>query len=320
MNLKRLSSYTDPIALAVGLILFMVVPPFLPAWSLFLLTLAIAKALVVIGIVLLLRGGLVSFGHALFFAVGAYAVGFAMKRMEVREVLVLVPFGSIAGATVASLLGLVAARHRAIFFALLNLAFSMVFYGLLLKFYSVTGGSDGMNIHLPIIAGIKPALEHVRVVSYYVTLACGVVSLYVAHRLFNSPLGYTLRAIRDNEIRVDYMGANARRVIYYSYIFTGGIAGLGGALTALAVGHIAPEFSFWTQSAEFVFVAVLGGTGSVFAPIAGSIIFEFLQNYARNLFPYAWHISMGLALLLIILFLPGGLWSIAERFYPRRNR
>lgn len=320
MNLlqkKFLSQSPILLAMAGVLIIFALLPFFIPRWGIFLLTVAWAKAILVLGIVFLLWGGLVSFGHGLYFAAGAYAAGFGVRVLGIHEGLVLVALGIAAGGGLACLVGLLLARYRGIFFALLNMAFSMVLYAILLKFYRVTGGTDGISISPPTLAGFMPPPEVLRLVHYYFTLGLGVLSLYGANRFSVSPLGYTLKAIRNNEVRVEYMGASVRKAIYITYILSGILGGLSGVLTAFAIGHVVPEYSYWTQSAEFVFVAILGGTGSTFAPLAGSIVFEFVRNYAFKLSPYTWQLSLGTVLLLIILFLPGGLWSLSKPFSRR---
>src|SRR5882724_7688364 len=126
------------LALIVGL------PLLVSGWVLFLLTVAGAKALAVLGIVLLLRGKLLTFGHALYYAVGAYAAGMAVKYLGIRETLVLLALALAAGVAISALLGLLVTRYRVVYFALLNLAFSMVLYGMLLKLYAITGGTDGL--------------------------------------------------------------------------------------------------------------------------------------------------------------------------------
>lgn len=320
MSVLRWGKYSSLLLPFGGLLLFVAVPPFLAGWVLFLLTLAWAKALVVLGVFLLLRGGLVSFGHGLYYAAGAYAAGFGIKLLGVREGLALVAFAVLAGAGLAAFLGLLIARYRGIFFALLNLAFSMVLYALLLKFYWVTGGSDGVSVPPPPLAGMVPPPRSLRLVHYYFALGVGVLCLYGTHRFATSPLGYTLRAIRDNEVRVEYMGASVSRAIYITYILSGILGALGGVLAGFALGIIVPEYAYWIQSGEFVFVAILGGTGSVFASLAGSIVFEFVRNYAFKLSPYTWQMSLGLVLLLIILFLPAGLWSLVEPLTRRGTR
>lgn len=303
-----------------SLVLLAVLAPVMPGWTVFLLTLAFAKALVVLGVVLLLRGGLVSFGHGMYFAAGAYTVAFAMRLMGVREALLVTALGLAASALLASVLGLLLARYRGIFFAMLNLAFSMILYAIFLKFYWVTGGTDGMGVRQPTIAGILPPLEFLRLAYFYLTMSITVVAFYVAHRVANSPLGYLTTAMRDNEIRVAYMGASVPQTVYRTYVLSGALGGLGGSLAVLNVGHVAPDYSYWTQSGDFVFVALLGGYGNVLAPMAGSIVFEFVKNYAFKFSPYTWQLSLGAILLVIILFLPGGLWSLFETAARRWTR
>jgi branched-chain amino acid transport system permease protein len=296
----------------LGVVLLVVAPWVLSGWIVFLLTVALAKALAVLGVVLLLRGGLVTFGHALYYAVGAYTAGFAIKFLSVREGLVLIVLALLAGVAVSALLGLLVARYRGVYFALLNLAFSMVLYGILLKFYSVTGGTDGLGLPSPALAGIVPPTGSLRIAIYYVALMLASILVYGAHRFWASPLGFALRAIRDNEVRVEYMGASVRQTIYRAYLLAGILASAAGVLVGISVGHIVPEYAFWSQSGELVFAALLGGTGSVFAPIVGSIVFEFIRNYAYGWSPYTWQMTLGIILLGIIFFLPGGLWSLTR--------
>jgi branched-chain amino acid transport system permease protein len=300
------------LATVLGIALAVVAPFVLSGWVVFLLTVALAKALAVLGVVLLLRAGLVTFGHALFYAVGAYTAGFAVKFLSVREGLLLVALALATGITASALLGLLVARYRGVYFALLNLAFSMVLYGVLLKFYSVTGGTDGLGLPTPTLASAHPHARFLRVAIYYLTAALALGLLYGAHRFWTSPLGYALRAVRDNEVRIEYLGASVWRTVYWAYMVAGVLASAAGALVGIAVGHIVPDFAFWSQSGEFVFAALLGGTGSVVAPVVGSIVFEFVRNYAYGWSPYTWQMTLGFVLLGIIFFLPGGLWSLTD--------
>jgi branched-chain amino acid transport system permease protein len=301
---------------ALGILLVLAVLPLvLPEWLEFLLTVALAKALVVLGVAVLLRSSLVSFGHGLYFAAGAYTVGLAGKWLGLHDALLLIPLGLGVSGGLAALLGLILARYRGIFFGMLTLAFSMILYSLLLKVYSVTGGTDGMVIVPPTVLGLALGAR-AGAIDYALTLVCLVLALWVTRRWLGSPLGYLATAIRDNEIRVEYMGASVRQGIYWTYVLSGALGGLGGTLVAFTVGHIAPEFSYWTQSGDFVFVTVLGGYSSVFAPVTGSVVFELVRNYAYALSPYTWQMSLGVILLLIVLFLPRGLWTLWERIQP----
>ncbi|MBI3988844.1 MAG: branched-chain amino acid ABC transporter permease [candidate division NC10 bacterium] len=296
------------------LLLFLGLGLVLPKWILFLLTLALAKGLVVLSVVLLMHAGLVSFGQGLFFATSAYTVGFAMKLLEIQEAVVLAGLGMATSIAVAALTGLLLARYREIFFAMLSLAISMILYGVLLKAYGITGGTDGMGIASPTILGLTPPPDRLRLAMYAFTLVTVTVMISFVHRYADSPLGYTVRAIRDNEVRLEYLGISVQRTIYLTYLLAGGLAGLGGVLVALNVGHIDPQLAYWTTSGEFVFVALLGGTGSVFAPLGGAIIFEFLRTYAFKYSPYTWQMTLGIIMLAIILFMPEGLWTISKVF------
>jgi ABC-type branched-subunit amino acid transport system permease subunit len=316
---KRLSlAALVPVAVAAGL--FVAAPLVVPTWILFLLTLALAKFIVVLAVALFLRAGLVSFGHALFYAIGAYTVGFASKWFGVHEAVLLVPLGTLLGAGVAALVGLLIARYRGVFFAMLNLAVSMILYAILLKFYWVTGGTDGLGVRTPTLLGFLPPRAFVRMTYYYVTLGIGGAVIYVVHRFLVSPLGYFLKALADNEIRIEYSGGSVRRVIYATYVLSGALGGLAGVLVAFTVGHIVPEYAFWLQSGEFVFIALLGGYGSVPGPLAGAIAFEFIRTYASKYAPYAWQMILGIIMLLIILLQPGGLWAIYEAATARFGR
>ena len=307
-------------ARVVGVALLLAAPLVVPSWAGFLLTVAVAKAAVVLAIALLLRAGLVSFGHGLYVAAGAYAAGLAMRWAGLHDALLLTGLGVVTAAAVAAVVGLLVARYRGIFFGMLNLALSMVAYAVLLKAYDLTGGTDGIGIRTPRFLGVTPGRDALAVVHAYYALALVLPAFYVVHRVWASPLGYMLRAIRDNEVRVEYMGASVRRAIYAAYVLSGALAGLGGVLTAFRVGHIVPEVAYWTTSGEFVFVAVFGGPGSIGGPLVGSIAYEFLKSYAGKYAVDTWQMVLGLMLLVVILFLPGGLVSLYDLAVGRGRR
>jgi branched-chain amino acid transport system permease protein len=133
------------------------------------------------------------------------------------------------------------------------------------------------------------------------------------HRYLDTPLGKLAPAIKDNEIRVEYMGASARYAIHVKYVIAAALAGLGGALAATTVGHIDPEMAYWTTSGEFIFITILAGTGSVIAPFLGALIFGIIQTVAFGLSPNTWQMVLGASLLVVIVFLPLGLWSLFRR-------
>lgn len=301
------------VAGVVALALFRLI---LPEWLTFVLTMAMAKSLVVLGVVLLMRGGLVSFGQGMYLALGAYTVAFASKFWGIREMLILLPLAGLVGFVAAYLIGLLVARYREVFFGMLCLAFSMALYGVLVKSYAV-GGTDGLNVPVPTFLGARLQPGTAQFITYYLALAALVVSIYLSRRYVQSPLGYVMSAIRDNEVRVEYLGGSVRNAVTWTFALAGTQAGLAGALLAFAVGHVDPQLAYWTTSGEFVFAGLLGGTASVLAPLTGSLVLEFLKTYAYKYAPYTWQLVLGSVMLLIILFLPNGLWSLYERLSAR---
>ena len=286
----------------------------LPQWVMFLLTIAMAKAFVVLGLVILQRTGLVSFGQALYYCLGAYSAGALSKFYAVSDVILLMSAGGAAALLLAVILGFLLANYRGIFFGLLSMALSMILYGLLVKSQSL-GSSDGFNMLPPTLFGYKPATQgDIRFVLLSVACAWGIVLTLLVHRYLRTPLGRLCEPIRDNEIRVEYMGASVRNAIHVKYVIAAAVAGVGGALAGVTVGHIDPEMAYWTTSGEFVFIAILAGTGSVAAPFLGALVYQSIYSAAYDLSPNTWQMVVGTALLLVIVFLPNGLWSVFTRW------
>lgn len=306
-------------ALVLGTALLAGLSVALPDWVIFLATIIIAKALVVLGLLILWRTGLMSFGQALFYGVGGYAVGLAQLSFGLRDAFLLVLLGVVLSAAVALMLGFLLARYRDIFFAMLSLAFSMIFYGTLVK-SATLGSTDGFAILQPHFLSHAPGGAAAKRDLFLLTLALAAVAAGLTHRYLSSPLGALATAIRDNEIRVEYLGYSVKRAIHVSYVIAAALAGAGGALVALAVGHIDPDSTYWTSSGEFVFVTILSGAGSVLAPFLGSALFEILRAYATDAAPYSWQMILGVCLLLMILFLPQGVWALFQRPARRRAR
>jgi len=289
--------------------------PVLPQWALFLIVISIAKGLAALGLLVLLRTGLVSFGQGLYFAAGAYAAGVAANQLGVADGALLALLGSLAAAATSAVVGLLLARYRAIFFAMLSLAFSMILYGLLVK-SSLLGSTDGFNVAARTVFGLPVGSGPGRYGVYGLAVLLALGAALGLDRYLGSNLGRLAPAVRDNELRVEYMGASARNVVYLNLVLAGALAGAGGAVTALAVGHVDPEMAYWTTSGEFVFVAILSGTASVAAPFLGAILLELLRSFAYEHAPNTWQLVMGAAMLAVILFLPDGMWSV---FRARRR-
>ncbi len=300
----------------IGALAFMVLAaagPLGPAWITSLATVAFANGLVVLGLVILWRAGLVPFGQALFYAVGAYTVALLGRFTGVHDIFVLIAAGAIAAGLVAFLVGFLLARYRDIFFAMLSLAMSMILYGVLVKTESL-GSTDGFNVVPATYLGYAPqGAAHDLALYWLVLVLCALAALMVAI-YFESVAGVLAAPVRDNEIRVEFLGLSVNRLVHLKLVIAGVLAGLGGALSALVVEHVDPNMAYWTTSGGFVFVTILAGAGSVAAAFVGSLVFEMLRSIAVDIFPGAWQITLGTALLLTILFLPEGLGSLATRF------
>lgn len=292
---------------------------FSPRWLSSLATLACANGLVSLGIVVLMRSGVVPFGQGLVFAAGGYAAALLFNRAGVTDILALAMLGGLAAVLVAAPFAPLLARYRGIFFAMLTLALSMVMYGLLVK-TDALGGSDGFNVSRPTLLGWRPPDSSAPFVLWAVaaTFTCGLAAL--ARLYFDSQRGLLALAVRENELRVEYLGVSVANLVAWNYVIAAALGGIGGALGVLALGHIDPAFSYWTTSGEFVFVAILAGHHSVVAVLASSLLLELVRSFSSAYFPNTWQLALGVFLLLVIRFLPDGLGSIPGRALAWRRR
>jgi branched-chain amino acid transport system permease protein len=294
-----------------ALVVLLAAGPFLPKWAMFLLNVSLSWGTVVLGMMLLMRTGLVSFGQGLYYCLGAYAAGVLHHKYGIGDIAVMLLAGILAAGLVAAVLGLLMAKYRDIFFAMLILAFSMILFGLLVK-TSELGSTDGFGLSVKTLAGVTLG-EWERYGVFATAVVVAFVSAFGVHRYLRSHTGRMAGAIRDNELRVEYMGASVRNVIHLNYVISASLAGAGGALVGITIGHVDPEMAFWTTSGEFVFIAILSGTGNVLAPFLGATIFEGVRSFAYEYSPNTWQLVLGVTMLLVIMFLPGGLWSIFTR-------
>lgn len=288
----------------------------LPSWLIFLATVAFAKGLVVLGLMVLWRAGLISFGQALYYAIGAYTVALVSRATGLTDAVLLVVLGGLMAGIVAFLVGFLLARYREIFFAMLSLAVSMILYGVLVKTEAL-GSTDGFNVSAATFLGYAPRGSAQVLTLFWFTLAVAAVAAFAIAAYLRTVAGSLAVPLRDNEIRVEYLGVSATQLIHLKLVIAGLLAGLGGALTALAVAHVDPDMSYWTTSGGFVFVAILAGPSSVVATFVGSLLFESLRSVAILLLPGFWQMILGSALLLTILFLPEGIGSLAARVWRR---
>jgi len=181
------------------------------------------------------------------------------------------------------------------------------------------GSTDGFNVPAVTIFGWLPDLSMVRKAVLGMAFLVILLCTSFVNMLLKGPRGLLLTAIRDNEIRAEYMGASARKTIHLFYVIAGVLSGFGGAIAAVAVGHIDPTMSFWTTSGEMIFITILGGIGSVVAPFIGALIFGIIHTIAFSYSPNTWQMVIGLSLIFVILLLPNGLWSLREKFGKQKS-
>ena len=292
--------------------------PLLPQWILSLATIAFANGLVVLGLIVLWRAGLVSFGQALYYCIGAYAVSLIGRWIGITDALLLVLIGAGAAALVAFLVGFLLARYREIFFAMLSLALSMILYGVLVKTESL-GSTDGFSVIVPTFFGYAPHQEAFLLALYWLVLVICAIAALLINAYFRSLAGALAIPLRDNELRIEFLGMSVTRLIHTKLVIAGALAGTGGSLAAFAIGHVDPNMSYWTTSGEFVFITILAGAGSVSAAFIGSLVFEAVRSFAFAVSPQLWQMLLGTALLLTILFLPQGLGSLLGRLRGQRK-
>jgi branched-chain amino acid transport system permease protein len=267
--------------------------------------------------------GLLSFGHAMFLGLGAYGAAvmsgvFGVKSFEL--VLVAVMLGS---AVVALPIAFLCARYVGIFFGMLTLAFGMLFYSFLFKFYHVTGGDSGMRVPRMNILGLTferyNKIEFLAGPFYYYCLGLLVIAGLLMWQIVHSPFGLHLKTIRDNARKAEYLGVHVHRFRLAAFVISAAFGAVGGAILAFRVGLADPELVYWTQSGQLVFMGVLGGFSNFFGPIIGALAYTLLQDQLQSLTEY-WRSMLGVILALIVIGFPEGIAGLAVDLRRRLAR
>ena len=295
------------------LVLLAALAPFALPWLKTPVILALGNGLAALGVIVLVRAGQVSFGHAMFFCFAGYAVAFAARLWKL-DTFLLLPLGTLAATLAGALVGLFVVRYRGIFFGMLNLAFSMMLFAVLGKFTSITHGSDGLRFDRPTVAGLTLERDAFETVLLVASLLAAVAAGVIVMRYFASARGQQLAAIKTNETRLEYLGISARRVFFGAYLLSAALAGLGGSLFALGQGLVTPAMGYWVRSGEFVFIAILGGAGHAVGAFVGAFVFEFTQLYAAALLTGAWQLALGVVLIVIVFAAPTGLFGLLSKW------
>jgi branched-chain amino acid transport system permease protein len=285
---------------------------------------AFAYAIALLGFNLLFGyTGLLSFGHALFVAVGAYSAAVLSSKLGVKSFeLVLVISGLVAVAA-AIPVALLSVRYVRIFFGILTLAFGMLFHSFLFKFYDLTGGDTGIRVLRPSLLGQNFAdLDKTAFLVgpfYYYCLALLALLGLVMWRIVHSPFGLHLTAIRENPRKAEYLGVRVRFFRLVAFLISAFYCAVGGVILAINTGQADPELAYWTHSGELVFMTVLGGFASFFGPLIGAFTFIFLKSELMGLTQY-WRFWLGVILVLIVVLFPRGLVGIGQALWAKVRR
>ena len=258
--------------------------------------------------------GVLSFGHAAYFGLGAYGAAMTIKYLVPSTPLGML-VGVATGTLAAMVIGALIARLRGVYFAMVTIAFGQVFYFIAFRWNSVTGGDDGVS------GWKRQALDlgftQINLLGndkafYYFVLVCFAVAVTLMWLLLRSPFGRTLLAIRENERRARYLGIPVERHIWMSFVISCFFVSLAGTLYALLNNFTDPRALRWDQSGNFVIMAVLGGMRSFWGPLIGAAIFVVLQDYVSS-HTENWMSFIGLFFVLVVLFFPRGVLGIVRR-------
>ena len=291
-------------------------PLYLSPYHMTLLLPAIAYSIILLGFNLLFGyTGLLSFGHALFVAIGAYTVAILSSRLGIKNMEIIFLCAIAASVVIAIPIGLICVRHVRIFFGMLTLAFGMLFHSILFKFYDLSGGDSGIPVVRPFLFGQD--LSGMDKTSFligpffYYSIVILILLGALMWRIVHSPMGMHFRAIRDNPRKAEYLGIQVLRFRLIAFVISAVYGAIGGALLVVPVGLADPELAYWTHSGNIVFMTILGGFNNFFGPIVGAFAFIGLKDQLVSLTQY-WRFALGVVLVLLVLLLPNGIMGLLQ--------
>ncbi|WP_210347952.1 branched-chain amino acid ABC transporter permease [Agrobacterium rosae] len=288
--------------------------------NLALLTRILAIALLVLALDLVTGYcGVATLGHAALFGSGAYAAGILSAHFGINDPLLMTLAGLVGGAISGLLCGAIMLRAHGLPQLVLSIALIHLFHELANKMSSWTGGSDGL-------AGIAPdpvfgmfEFDLYGQTAYVFGVVLLLIVFAFLRILVRSPFGMLSRGVRQDTLRIRAMGASPSSVLIRMYVISGAVAGLGGALNAISTQVVALDTLSFTQSAEALVMLVLGGTGSLFGALAGTLIFMLFEDYVSAANPFHWLTMVGALLIAVVLFAPKGLYGTAADYVSRRR-
>lgn len=256
-------------------------------------------------------GGMMSFGHAAYFGVGAYTCALLLVKASSPWV-VAVLSGPVAAALTGLIIGFLSVRIRGVFyFATLTLSFAQLLYILAFKWRSLTFGDDGIQ-GIPVPEIISPDVSYIR--NYFFTLSVVVVCLWVLRKVVCSPFGLVLRTVKDNPDRAAFYGVRVERHRLMAFVISAFFSGIAGVLYSFMETSIAPDILFWGTSGEVILMGLLGGMNLYLGPALGAAIMVMLNTFITSYVEY-WGMVLGITLILIVLFFPKGVGGLALEWY-----
>lgn len=259
--------------------------------------------------------GMVSFGHAALFGVGAYALGVGFTVFGIESIWLLIILAIVIAAVYSLIVGTIAIRTKEVYFAILTLAFAEVFRIFVIQFTDITGGNDGLTMNLPewaVIPGLVSISPYDTMPFYYVVVVTvGVVYLFL-RRLTNSPMGAVLKGIRENIDRLAYIGIDDRRYRIFAFVVSGAVSGLAGALYAIDISFIGPNVLTPVQSGEVILWTIIGGQATLAGPVLGGLLVYFVEDSISEIITW-WLIPVGTFFIGLIVLAPDGLAGLIKR-------
>ncbi len=294
-------------------ILFLIAPFIISEFYLTILCEALVMSLLALSFNLLFGYmGQLSFGQAAFYGLAGYTVAMLITKVHFNFWLSL-----IAGVLMAAIIGLIVGyfcvRLRGIYFAVLTLAFGQLLFVIIYKWHDFTGGDDGIQGVFP------PEFLKSPTAYYYFILLVFVASAYLLWRIIHSPFGQTLKSMRENSERTEFLGIDIAKYQLIAFVIAAAFAGLAGAIWVPFYRSVAPFYLMWIKSGEPVMAAILGGPSIFYGPILGMFIMTFFHSWVLGFTVY-WPVIMGALILVVIFFLPGGILGYLDEKIKERKR
>jgi branched-chain amino acid transport system permease protein len=311
MGTRQMQRYWLLCFLGLGVLIAM--PWVLGGYSLRLLTEAIIFSLYAVSYNLLLGyAGLLSFGHAMFFGVGAFTTAVALEHIVGLPLLLAVMMATLFTALVGLVVGILLLRVKGTPFALLTLAFNALFFSIGIKWTSVTGGDDGAVVNVPNIdLGVISLNTIDGPTMYFITLV--IVGSVIAFCWYftRTAMGQSVLLIRENEERMRFLGYNTHMSRLILFVFSGSLAGLAGAFYAVLHGFVSLDAISIAMTTKVLLMTFIGGIGNFIGPVLGAVFYTYFQNFISEL-TASWPLIMGVLFIAMVLWTPGGLAGLIQ--------